>query len=258
MARRASCALILLLLSVVPSRAETTCIDSARLAHSTVAITRYFDHAERAAQPDLLGIQGTGWFRSTTVIVTVEHVVAAMGLSTESWKILTIQDGLENHSIPVRIQRVAGDGPEKLAVLELQTPISAARTVPIRISPLVPDDRIVTMAYPNRQPRSVSGRFVQYANEGKLAGTGLLEIYEGNDRLVIDYGASGAPVFDCEGRIAAVISTVITQIFRTPFGEQRISTAWGTPNVVSVPIRELMGTLASELNPAENSEFGRR
>jgi hypothetical protein len=246
MGRRAYYALILLLLSVVSSRAETTCIDSARLAHSTVGITRFFDGAERASQPDLLGIQGTGWFQSPTTIVTVEHVVAAMGLSTEDWKILTIQDGADSHSISVRIQRVAGAGAEKLAVLELQTAVSTARSVPIRMSPLVPDDRIVTLAYPNREPRSVSGRFVQYATEGSLAGTGLLEIYEGNNRLVIDHGASGAPVFDCEGRIAAVISTVITQIFRTPFGEQRISTAWGTPNVVSVPIRELIGFLESQ------------
>ena len=245
MGRRAYCALILLLLSVVPSRAETTCIDSALLAHSTVGITRYFDSAERASQPDLLGIQGTGWFQSPSVIVTVEHVVAAMGLSTEDWKILTIQDGADSYSISVRIQHVAGAGTEKLAVLELQTAISTARSVPIRVSPLVPDDRIVTLAYPNRQPRSVSGRFVQYATEGRLAGTGLLEIYEGTNRLAIDHGASGAPVFDCEGRIAAVISTVITQIFRTPFGEQRISTAWGTPNVVSVPIRELIGFFES-------------
>jgi len=251
-------ALILLLLSVVPSRAETSCIDSALLAHSTVSITRFFDDAERAAQPDLLGIQGTGWFRSAARIVTVEHVVAAMGLSTGDWKVLTIHDGGESHSIPVRIQHVAGAGPEKLAVIELQTAIASARSVPIRISPLAPDDRIVTMAYPNRQWRAVSGRFVQYATDGKLAGTGLLEIYEGDNRLVIDHGASGAPVFDCEGRIAAVISTVITQIFRTPFGEQRISTAWGTPNVVSVPIRELIGSLASELNPVEHSEFGPR
>jgi Trypsin-like peptidase domain len=169
-----------------------------------------------------------------------------MGLSTEDWKILTIQDGADSHSISVRLQRVAGAGPEKLAVLELQTAVSTARSVPIRLSPLVPDDRIVTLAYPNRQARSVTGRFVQYATEGRLAGTGLLEMYEGNNRLVIDHGASGAPVFDCEGRIAAVISTVITQIFRTPFGEQRISTAWGTPNVVSVPIRELMGFLESQ------------
>jgi Trypsin-like peptidase domain len=246
MHRRAYYVLILTLFASVQSRADTTCIDSALLAHSTVGITRYFDDAERAAQPNLLGIQGTGWFRSPTIIVTIEHVVTAMGLSTEDWKILTIQDGADSHSISVRIQRVAGAGAEKLAVLELQTAVSTARSVPIRLSPLVPDDRIVTLAYPNRQPRSVTGRFVQYATEGRLAGTGLLEMYEGNNRLVIDHGASGAPVFDCEGRIAAVISTVITQIFRTPFGEQRISTAWGTPNVVSVPIRELMGFLESQ------------
>jgi hypothetical protein len=241
--RRQVChALILALLVSVQARAETTCLDPALLAHSTVGITRYFDDAERTAQPALLGIQGTGSFRSSTTIVTIEHVVAAMGLSNEDWKILTIQDAAESYLIPVRVQRVVGAGPEKLAVLELQTAISNARSVPIRMSPLLPDDRIVTMAYPNPERRAVSGRFVEYATDGKLAGTGLLEIYEGSNRLIIDHGASGAPVFDCEGRIAAVISTVITQIFRTPFGEQRVSTAWGTPNVVSVPIHELMGS----------------
>ena len=245
MRRQASYALILALLASIQSRAETSCIDSALLAHSTVGITRYFDDAERTA-PDVLGIQGTGWFRTSTTIVTVEHVVAAMGLSKGDWKILIIQDGAETHSIPVRIQRVLGAGTEKLAVLELQTAISSARSAGIRPSPLSPDDRILTMVHPNRERRAVPGRFVQYATDGRLAGTGLLEIYEGDDRLVIDHGASGAPVFDCEGRIAAVISTVITQIFHTPFGKQRISTAWGTPNVVSVPIRELMGPRESQ------------
>ena len=246
MRRQACYALILALSASIQSRAETSCIDFAGLAHSTVGITRYFDEAERTGQPNLFGIQGTGWFQSSTTIVTVEHVVTAMGLSDGDWKILIIQDAAETHSIPVRIQRVLGAGPEKLAVLELQTAISGARSVEIRMSPLVPDDRIVTMAYPNRERRAVTGRFVQYATDGRLAGTGLLEIYEGDDRLVIDHGASGAPVFDCEGRIAAVITTVITQIFRTPFGEQRISTAWGTPNVISVPIRELMAPHESQ------------
>ena len=129
---------------------------------------------------------------------------------------------------------------EKLAVLELQTAISAARSAAIRMSPLAPDDRVVALSYPNHQPRFVGGRFVQYVGDGRLAGAALLEMHDGNNRLVIDHGASGAPVFDCEGRIAAVISTVITQILQTPFGEKRISTAWGTPNVVSVPVQQLM------------------
>ena len=47
-------------------------------------------------------------------------------------------------------------------------------------------------------------------------------------------------MFDCEGRVAAVISTVITQTLATPFGEMRIPTPWGSPNVVSVPVQQLM------------------
>src|SRR5262249_49740240 len=110
----------------------------------------------------------------------------------------------------------------------------------IRMSPLVPEDRVVAFAYPDQGLRTVAGRFVQYGDDGRLAGTALLEIYEGDNRLVIDHGASGAPVFDCDGPGAAVISTVITQILATPFGEKRFSTAWGSPNVVSVPIQQLM------------------
>ena len=79
---------------------------------------------------------------------------------------------------------------------------------------------------------------MQYAIDGRLAGTA--EMYEGDNRFAVDHGASGAPVFDCEGQIAAVISTVITQVFQTPFGVLRTSTAWGTPNVVSVPVEKLM------------------
>jgi hypothetical protein len=246
MRRLASCALILAPFLSVQSHAEVRCVEPALLAHSTVGITRYFDGAERKVQSDLVAIQGTGWFQSPTTVVTVEHVVAAMGLSTQTWKILAIQDGDDSQSISVRIQRVTGAGREKLAVLELENPVLAARSVSIRASPLMPEDRLVTFAYPNRELRSVSGRFVQYATEGRLAGTALLEMSDGNNRLAIDHGASGAPVFDCEGRVAAVISTVITQILRTPFGEKRISTAWGTPNVVSVPIRELLGFSESQ------------
>jgi hypothetical protein len=237
------CTALVLLLSLfvqLHARAETACVDAISLAHSTVSITRYFDDAERTAQPDLAGVQGTGWFQSPTTIVTVEHVAVAMGLSTQDWKLLDIKDSADSYSIAVRIQRLAGDRMEKLAVLELQTAISTARSVAIRMSPLEPDDRVVTLAYPQHHLRFVAGRFVQYVDEGRLAGAALLEMHDGNNRLVIDHGASGAPVFDCEGRIAAVISTVITQILQTPFGEKRISTAWGTPNVVSVPVHQRM------------------
>jgi Trypsin-like peptidase domain len=238
--RRRNCyALIFLGLLAVQSRAETACVDPALLARSTVSITRYFDDAERVS--GTIGIQGTGWFRSPTTIITVEHVATAMGLSTEDWKLLKIGDSQSNF---VRIQRLVGGRIERLAVLKLQTAVAAAQSVAIRTSPLAPEDRVVTLVSLDRNPRSVVGRFVQYVDDGRLAGGALLEVYEGENRFVIDHGASGAPVFDCEGRIAAVISTVITQIFRTPFGDKRISTAWGSPNVVSVPIHPLMVELS--------------
>jgi hypothetical protein len=231
--------LMSLLLLSAQSRAETACVDLAQLAHSTVGITRYFDEAARNAQSDVVGIHGTAWFQSATNVVTVGHVATAMGLSTEDWKPLDIKDGAESKLISARIQRWVGSDTEKLVVLELQTAFPAARSVAIRMAPLRSEDRLVTLAYPNQNPRFVSGRFVQYATDGRLAGTALLEMYEGDNRFAVDHGASGAPVFDCEGRIAAVISTVITQILRTPFGVLRTSTAWGTPNVVSVPVQKL-------------------
>jgi hypothetical protein len=64
-------------------------------------------------------------------------------------------------------------------------------------------------------------------------------MFDGNDRLAVDYGASGAPVYDCDGRIAAVVTTVITQTFPGMSGRIRVSTAWGTPNVLSVPVEAL-------------------
>ena len=141
---RTCSALIFFLLLSAQSRAETACVDLAQLAHSTVGITRYFDEAERNAQSDVVGIHGTAWFQSPTNIVTVGHVVAAMGLSTQDWKPLDIKDGADSKVISARIQRWVGGGTEKLVVLELQAAFPAARSVAIRTAPLMPEDRLVS------------------------------------------------------------------------------------------------------------------
>ncbi len=231
--------LISFLLLPVQSQADPACIDPALLEHSTVGITRYFDPAESNPEPGVVGVRGTGWFLSPTTLVTAEHVATGMLLSTQDWKTLDIQDGAEKRSLPARIQRVAGHQAEKLAVIEFQAPVSEARSVAIRMAPLAPEEPVVAFTYMKRQLHTVGGRFVRYGDDSKFAGTALLEMYDGNDRLAIDYGASGAPVVDCEGHVAAVVTTVITQVFSTMLGETRISTAWGTPNVVSLPIQTL-------------------
>ncbi len=102
-----------------------------------------------------------------------------------------------------------------------------------------PEERVVSLAYPGDRLRFAGGRFVEYGQSEKFAGTALLEMYDGDDRLVLDHGASGAPVLDCEGRVVAVVSNVFTQSIAFLSRAMRVSTAWGSPNVASVPVQVL-------------------
>lgn len=233
--------LIALIWLSLSSRLEASCIDPAQLSHAAVSITRYFDDAERAAKPDVIGTRGTAWFLSPTTIVTAEHVSAGMMLTPQDWKPLEIRDGDDTRSIPARVERVMGTGPEKLAVLALQSEFPGARSAAIRTAPLAREDQVVTLAYSEGRPRLVGGRFVKYGDDERLAGAALLEMFDGNDRMAVDYGASGAPVYDCDGRVGAVVSTVITQTLAGFPGRIRTSTPWGTPNVLSIPIQALTG-----------------
>ena len=232
-----SVALVVLLFAGSPAAA--TCVDASTLAHSTVSITRYFAGDDSKADTDLLGIRGTAWFLSSTSMVTVEHVATAMELSDRNWKQVEILEGENKQTIDVRILRLAGSHSEKIAVLELRTAFSGAQGLQIRMEPLAPEEQVVSLAYPGSRLRLVGGRFVQYGDSDKLAGTALLEMYDGDNRLVLDHGASGAPVLDCEGRVVAVVSNIFTQTLQFPSRAIRISTAWGSPNVVSVPIQVL-------------------
>jgi Trypsin-like peptidase domain len=219
--------------------ANADCVDPMQLVQSTVRIYRHFNDGERATRGDIAGIRGTAWFLSPTSIVTAEHVTAAMMLSAQDWKTIDIESGNGSRSVKARIRRVAGTEVEKLAVIELLDPVESVRGVSIRREPLVPEEQVTTITYPAGQPHPVAGRFVQMGEAGKLAGMALLEFYEGENRLIVDHGASGAPVLDCEGRVAAVVSNVFTQSIQFASREIRFSTGWGTPNVVSVPLAEL-------------------
>src|SRR5262249_22416956 len=162
--------------------------------HTTVSITRYFDDEERKARQMPVGIRGTAWFTSPTSLVTVEHVAAAMALSEQAWKQVEVLDGEDKRTIDLRIQRLAGSHNEKIALLELRGPSAGARALELRTQPLSPEEPVVSLAYPSNRLRFAGGRFVQYGDSGKFVGAALFEIFDGEDRLVLDHGASGAPV----------------------------------------------------------------
>jgi Trypsin-like peptidase domain len=231
--------LSIVVLLVASCRVEAGCVDSTSLDRSTVGIARYFDAEERQADPGVLGVRGTGWFLSPTYVATVEHVATGMNLSPERWKQIEIRSGEKKESIAVRIRQLLGAQAEKIAVLELMTALSGVRGLALRTEPLVPEEQLTSLAYPGDHLRVAGGRFVQYGEDEKFAGMALLEMYDGNDRLVLDHGASGAPVIDCDGRIVAVVSNLFTSTLQIMSRAVRISTAWGSANVSSVPAQVL-------------------
>jgi hypothetical protein len=223
-----------LVLIAESARAEA-CVEPATFVHSTVNISRSFGEQESDVT-GVVAIRGTGWFLSPRLIVTVAHVAEAMRLSAQEWKDVDIRDGESSRSVSVRVLHVAGSAAEKITVLELKSAVPDAVVLQRRTEPLVPDEPLVSIAYPKGQLRFAGGRFVRDGDDERVAGMALLEMHDGDDRLVLDHGASGAAVLDCDGRVVAVVSTLITQTIKFFSNVVRISTAWQQPNVVSIPI----------------------
>jgi hypothetical protein len=235
-----------LLLVVGLSRLEAACITPSAFVQSTMSIARHFNEEETKAQPGIIGIRGTAWFLSSRLLVTAAHVAEAMHLSADEWKDVEMRNGESKRSVSVRLLHLAGLQIEKIAVLELRTAIPDAAVLQRRTEPLIPNEQVVSLAYPDNQLRFAGGRFVQEGGDDKFAGSALFEMYDGNDRLVLDHGASGAPVLDCDGRVVAVVTTLITRTMNFLSNVIRISTAWQSPNVVAIPIQVLKGFSSPE------------
>jgi hypothetical protein len=220
--------------------ANGACVGPAALSNSVVSITRHFTEEERKSDPTLLGVRGTGWFLSSRTLATAAHVAESMALSQTDWKEVDLGEGTQEKHFQVRLRKILGPGVEKISILELKESFSGAQPLSIRSEPLATGETVYSLGYQGNQLRIASGHFVREGDEARLAGTDLFELSDGDDRLALDHGASGAPVLDCEGRVVAVVSNVFAKTISFMSQAIRVSTAWGSPNVAAIPASALV------------------
>ncbi len=236
------------------ARAEDACIDPSTLATTTVSITRYFT-ADEKPRPSLEGYRATAWFYgSTRYLISIAHFVDDVPvLPRGEWRKVDVQQQDVTVQVSARLLAVVRALPEGFAIFELQEPFPNAHTLKLREKPLSRNEPVHSIAYPAGL-RFAKGRFAEIAGSSDIPGdhpfakvrpgSGLFEMWDieerNNDRYVLDHGASGAPIVDCEGNVAAVASSFITQGSVYFAGREfRLTTPWGMANNTAALIRPL-------------------
>ena len=236
------------------ARAEDACIDPSTLAATTVSITRYFT-ADEKSTPSFDGYRATAWFYgSTRYLVSIAHFVDdAPVLPRGEWRKVDVQQRDVTVLVSARLLSVVTALPEGFALFELREPFPNAQTLKLREKPLSRNEPVRSIAYLDGL-RFAKGRFAEIAGSSDIPGdqpfakvrpgSGLFEMWDieerNNDRYVLDHGASGAPIVDCEGNVAAVASSIVTQGSLYFAGrETRLTTPWGMANNTAALIQPL-------------------
>jgi hypothetical protein len=124
--------------------------------------------------------------------------------------------------VSARLLAVVTALPEGFAIFELREPFPNAQILKLREKPLSRNEPVRGIAYLDRI-RFAKGRFAEIAGSSDIPGdhpfakvrrgSGLFEMWDieerNNDRSVLDHGASGAPIVDCEViRVVSAMSAV--------------------------------------------------
>jgi hypothetical protein len=236
------------------ARAEDACVDPSTLAATTVSITRYFT-ADENPPPSLDGYRATAWFYgSTRYLVSIAHFVDdAPVLPRGEWRKVDVRQRDVTVQVSARLLAVVRALPEGFAIFELREPFPNAQTLKLREKPLSRNEPVRSIAYLDGL-RFAKGRFAEIAGNSDIPrdhpfakvrpGSGLFEMWDieesNNDRFVLDHGASGAPIVDCEGNVAAVASSIITQGSLYFTGREiKLTTPWGMANNTAALIQPL-------------------
>ncbi|HZA92803.1 MAG TPA: serine protease [Gemmatimonadales bacterium] len=266
------CAIGLVLLPVsvsldgIASRAKaqetgTTCVDPGELARSVVSIVWNFSQARRdRAGREFVGQRATAWFyTSPRLLVTAAHF--ASELPSDGWQEAELRQASWNGEpdIAARVRlRVSvrgkvsdghrrGTGPgtglvKDLAILELQDPFPNAQVLDIQPEATARDAAVLVLGYPAGKMQAARGIIRESGDFArKYPGLALLEV-QGSNRLLLNAGASGAPVLDCrQGRVVAVLNGLLTgpTLPFLPPEHAVIPTPWGSPTNTAVPASTL-------------------
>jgi hypothetical protein len=237
-----------------------SCVDPSGLARSVVSIVRYFDKPRHnAAGEEVFGERATAWFyTSPRYMVTAAHF--ASQLSTEGWQEAELRqasrDGEPETRVKVQLRIVAqgqsadGQGSggsastpaDDVAILELHEPFPNAQVLDVQPEPLATDATVLVLGYPGGRMQAAHGTVRDVKDRaGRYAGLTFLEV-QGDNRLLLNAGTSGAPVLDCrQGRVVAVLNGLLTgpSLPFLPAGHSMVPTAWGSPTNTAVPASTL-------------------
>jgi Trypsin-like peptidase domain len=239
------------------ARAEDACIDPSTLTATTVSITRYFT-ADEKPQPSLDGYRATAWFYgSTRYLVSIAHFVdEAPVVPRGEWRKVDLRQRDVTVEVSARLLAVVRALPEGFAIFELREPFPNAQPLRLREKPLSRNEPVRSIAYLGGL-RFAKGRFAEIAGSNGNSdmprdhpfakvrpGSALFEMWDiderNNDRFVLDHGASGAPIVDCDGNVAAVASSIVTQgSFYFAGREIKLTTPWGIANNTAALIQPL-------------------
>lgn len=242
--------LALLCAGVTAQAQEVACedFDYNRLARSVVQLVFMYDKLK----PDgSIGHRGTAWFIDETHLVTIGHL--AEDVIETDWQTVTVQYSDQyltttntELAIPMRLVTTFETiAPENITLIELQHGMLGFEPLQVRYDPPRKDEPVVGAGYTGGTLRAAAGWYrvpeptagVMTESPPEIQGYLLFELNgeDGRDRHVFDYGASGSPILDCDGRVIAVTSDIITQLRSFGVTTMRLTPSTGEPNNTALP-----------------------